>query len=176
MNIFVKAQDGLKLHIRIPDYAINFVIQGEKNIKYKKENHYAVIDLNSDTSFSISFDMKAVWVAANSNIREDIGKAALVKGPIVYCFEETDNGSNLASVYVDAHSTIEEKYVTVPTECIALYVKGKRMIMEERDLYFLLTSTKCESVELKAIPYAYWCNRVPGEMAVWMKYLNYDPV
>ena len=40
--------------------------------------------------------MKAHFVYANPKVRSDTGKAALMKGPLVYCLEETDNGQNLA--------------------------------------------------------------------------------
>ena len=49
---------------------------------------------------ALDLDVKARWVAANPKVREDAGKAALMKGPLVYCLEECDNGDLLSEIYV----------------------------------------------------------------------------
>ena len=36
--------------------------------------------------------------AASERVREDIGKAAIMRGPVVYCLEEKDNGKNLHEI------------------------------------------------------------------------------
>lgn len=43
-------------------------------------------------------------MTANVNVREDIGKVAIMRGPIVYCLEKEDNGNDLHRVY---HGPIE---------------------------------------------------------------------
>ena len=46
--------------------------------------------------FEISFDAEPVFVHANPQVRVDSAKVAVVKGPLVYCVEEADNGENLS--------------------------------------------------------------------------------
>ena len=41
---------------------------------------------------------------------EDAGKVALVKGPLVYCLEETDNGENLPSIFVNTKQELKETF------------------------------------------------------------------
>mgnify|MGYP000069639064 FL=1 len=43
-------------------------------------------------TFEISFDAEPVFVHANPQVRVDSAKVAVVKGPLVYCVEEADNG------------------------------------------------------------------------------------
>ena len=66
-------------------------------------------------------------MGANNGVRADAGKAALMKGPLVYCLEEIDNGKNLAELYVDTEKEIQE----VPSELFGgiteLVLQGKRM-------------------------------------------------
>ena len=41
----------------------------------------------SNDTIEITFDMEIRKVYANTNVREDIGCVALMRGPFVYCFE-----------------------------------------------------------------------------------------
>ena len=41
-------------------------------------------------------------VYANTNVREDIGCVALMRGPFVYCFEGVDNDSDVQSLILEA--------------------------------------------------------------------------
>ncbi len=49
----------------------------------------------SEDSISLDFSMGVHMITADERVREDIGKVAFVRGPIVYCMEEADNGKNL---------------------------------------------------------------------------------
>ena len=61
-------------------------------------------------TFEISFDAQPVFVHANPQVRADSAKVAVLKGPLVYCVEEVDNGENLSSVMVNTDQKIEETY------------------------------------------------------------------
>ena len=98
-----------KLYIRIPSYAHNFTIKinGSDITDYRTENGYAVLskaDIASawrGTDIEINFEMPAHFVYANPKVRADAGKAAIKKGPLVYCAEQVDNGENISSIMVD---------------------------------------------------------------------------
>ena len=49
----------------------------------------------------IDIPMEVRCVSANTRVREDIGKAAFLRGPICYCMEEADNGSGLHLLRAD---------------------------------------------------------------------------
>lgn len=48
--------------------------------------------------------------AASERVREDIGKAAIMRYSVVYCLEEKDNGKNLHELLVDTdmHASVSE--------------------------------------------------------------------
>ena len=54
-----------------------------------------ITDLAASEEIKISCDMKARFVYANPKVRADEGKACIMRGPLVYCLEETDNGEKL---------------------------------------------------------------------------------
>lgn len=97
-----------------------------------------------------------------------------MRGPLVYCLEETDNGSNLASVFVDTGQELSEHYepeLLGGTTVICL--KGKKITEScwDDDTLYRECKTELEDIELKAVPYCHWGNRTTGEMLVWIKEL-----
>ena len=110
-------------------------------------------------------------MAASSQVRENIGKAALMRGPVVYCLEETDNGRDLhlLSIREDTAFTILEKEIQ-GTAVKAIQADGCRRIVENsegNELYHPLGEARTEQVVLKYIPYYTWANRGENEMQVW---------
>lgn len=166
--------DGMKLAVRIPEYARNYqILSGGSRADYKTEQGYAVIMLREDTKLTVSFEAPARFIRANPNVRADCGKVAVTMGPLVYCLEEIDNGKNLSELYVDTRQEIEEVDSDLFGGIKELVFKGKRI--EETawnggELYGE-HPLRLADVTLKAVPYAYWNNRGMGEMSVWMKEL-----
>lgn len=127
-----------------------------------------------NNTVDIRFSMKAHFVYANPQVRADAGKTAVVKGPVVYCLEETDNGSNLSNLYVDTTAGIEEIFdEQLLGGTVICKVKGKRFkAMEWKDgKLYADHKLAMEDVTLTLVPYCYWGNRQTGEMQVWIKYL-----
>lgn len=168
------AGEGMTLALRIPDYAKAYQIHvNEKLTNYKVEKGYALIPIEKDSDIKVDFEAPARFVRANPNVRADCGKAALVKGPLVYCLEEIDNGKNLSALYINTTQTIEEIKSDLFGGITELAVPGKRMketAWNEEELYGEHPVVLSDTI-LKAVPYAYWNNRGIGEMTVWLKEL-----
>lgn len=166
------AETGLKLAIRIPSYAENYRVWTDgKETDYDTEKGYAVIFVESDVVLEVKFEAPARFIRANPNVRADCGKTALVKGPLVYCLEEIDNGKNLSALYADTKAPITEVESELFGGITRLVFRGKRMSESEwrQDELYAEHGVVLEDTELKAVPYAYWNNRGIGEMAVWIK-------
>ena len=168
-----KAVDG-SVYVRIPDYAKNpRITRNGSQLDLSVEKGYVKLDGPiSKEEIVLDFAMPAEFIHANPFVRADIGKVALVKGPIVYCVEEEDNGKELASIYVNTNQTIEEKYDSALLGgSMTLSFEAKKMNRSGWDDSKLYAPHKFtfQNKTLKAIPYPYWDNRKPGEMYVWMK-------
>ena len=50
---------------------------------------------DSRRTLQAEFEMKAQFVGANPKIHYDLGRAAMTRGPLVYCLEEADNGASV---------------------------------------------------------------------------------
>lgn len=167
-------QDSLTLAIRIPQYADMpvFRIDGEL-IQPDVVKGYAYIRSNFiyGRTITLELNIKPKWISANPLVREDTGKIALMKGPHVYCLEETDNGSNLTSVFVTPDAAVKEcADKSLPGNLPALNFEGEKLSQADwEDCLYDDARFKTEPVALRAVPYCLWGNREPGEMAVWLK-------
>lgn len=159
---------------RIPAYAKNFRIsRGGELAEIEVVNSYAVLKGTfKDDVIDICFDAPASFVHANPKVRADSGKVALVKGPLVYCIEEADNGDNLAAVFVNTDQELkiyrdEELFGGSQVLCLL----GRKIAQEgwgDKTLYSDRAPVFVET-EITAVPYCYWGNRKAGEMVVWIK-------
>lgn len=153
---------------RIPEYAGNYRLELDgKATDYKAAMGYAKIAVEQDATIVITFDMAVQFLRANPRVSADIGKAAVKRGAIVYCFEEVDNGKNLSAIYLDTQHKPEEVYCDSLGKILQMKLKGKRLINEVDGLYSEYTP-KFREVTCNAVPYACWNNRGIGEMSVWM--------
>lgn len=163
------------LALRIPYYAKNpkICVSGAR-LDMKQDKGYINVTL-SGTSMDVNFefDMKARFIRSNPKVRADVGKLAIMKGPLVYCLEEIDNGDNLACTFVSSKTKLEEEFDnSILGGTTRISFDGYRLKEEGWDsntLYGELEN-KFEEVRLTAVPYCYWGNRKKNEeMIVWMK-------
>ena len=129
--------------------------------------------MTEDVRLAITFDMPPHYVYANSNVRADAGRAAIVRGPLVYCLEECDNGANLPAIAADIHAPLTLEHSDLFGGCELVKGTGTRLVRKtdctdpEAALYTEEVPVK-EPAEFTAIPYPYWNNRGVGEMLVWL--------
>ncbi len=164
-----------KLYIRIPEYVKNYqiYIDGVQISSLEVIKGYCALNLDfKNQRIDLEFDLKPRMVRANPLVKEDIGKVAIMKGPLVYCLEEIDNESNLPAYYLDHMAELNEFYDdkllggTVVIQC-----EGRKITEEgwnTKELYSEQEVT-LKKKKLTLIPYPYWGNRGSGEMIVWIK-------
>ncbi len=162
---------SVKVLFRIPDYAENYKIfcNGEV-VTYTEKNGYAELTVEKTAKIEVKFEAPAKFVRANPQVREDAGKVAIVRGPLVYCLEEADNGANLSAISVDTEGELKIEPSEQFDGCVLVKAKGKRLCEEEwsEGLYGNQKLQK-KDTNLTAVPYFTWNNRGIGEMEVWIR-------
>lgn len=157
-----------------------YVVQGSlKEVSVQDGYLYLSGAWQEGDCISLAFAMEVHMVSANECVREDIGKAAFIRGPVVYCMEEADNGKDLhlysidaAQLGTDCQNAVVEMSEELGHPMAVLRVPGKRRLFsqsEKRTLYRKYEPAQYEDVTLKLIPYYTWCNRGEGEMSVWIR-------
>ncbi len=173
VEIRVRANGNpFRLALRIPDWCDGYQLSGLENADMKEEKGYLYVEKEWDEEecIKLDFPMKARLIKADTRVREDVGKAAVIKGPIVYCMEETDNGKNLHLLSVSSKSEPETVDMSIEDTVVkALMLDGYREMPDTQGLYSDYTPPQKEQVKLKYIPYYVWANRGENEMQVWTR-------
>ncbi|HKM21518.1 MAG TPA: beta-L-arabinofuranosidase domain-containing protein [Lachnospiraceae bacterium] len=168
-------KNPITVRLRMPEWIENPVIclQGEK-INPAIENGYVVLAINHEGThnFEVCGEVPGKVMAANLNVRADVGKVAITKGPFIYCLEETDNGSNLAAIRIKPDTQIKDGTTIsgIEGKISSLIVEGSRIVSTTSSEKALYEQAKIESVptQLQVVPYCIWGNREPGEMRIWI--------
>ena len=123
----------------------------------------------SGDKVQIRLAMPVMVMQANPRVREDIGKAALMRGPIVYCLEEADNGKDLHRIRMRADAAYQIEHCPDLLQGVTR-IRAQGEILspwEEDSLYAGSHTARYEDRELTWIPYYAWANRGLGEMRVF---------
>lgn len=167
---------NLTYALRIPGWCNDYslMVNGDE-IEHSVKDGYIYLNrewINGDT-IKLHLSMPVRMMKANPKVREDIGKIAVMRGPLVYCLEEVDNGMELHKIRV--HSNMDFKVFFDKDTlggCVLLQSKGEKLIENEcydSQLYVADIEDKYEETTLTWIPYYSWANRTPGEMMVWVR-------
>lgn len=116
------------------------------------------------------FPMAIERVRSNPKLRENIGKVALQRGPVVYCLEEIDNGTNLPSIILPKDSVLEAAFREDLLDGISV-ITGRAEKVDDStwgEGLYMSKERETKTINIQAIPYYAWCNRQPGEMLVWI--------
>ena len=154
----ITSDQVLELAVRIPGYGKNF----RANVSYRKENGYGVFELEAGKELEIQFDAPACFIRANPEVRACSGKVCIQRGPVVYCLEEIDNGSNLSALSVDTAVSPGERESDIPGG-LMITASGKRRRAWTDDKLYGEFPSQYEETVLQAVPYAFWGHRDKGE-------------
>lgn len=124
-------------------------------------------------TLTLDFPMEIQVWNANPNVREDIGRAAVTRGPITYCLEEADNGCDLHLLTLDWNAPAQVRDFTVCGEPVKeILMQGFKEDKEKeapQRLYRPVQTAEKSPVTLRFIPYYTWANRGENEMSVWVR-------
>lgn len=160
------------LALRIPKWAKQAIIKinGEE-ITYSNYLVDGYVKLtrvwNDQDTISIKFALGIIIMESHPFVKYNTGKVCVMRGPLVYCLEEVDNGKNLAGLSLDITKPL---HYHQDGRIGYIIGNGYRLTLTGWDgmLYRPLMQTE-ESCELRFVPYHTWGNRGVGEMMVWIR-------
>jgi DUF1680 family protein len=110
-------------------------------------------------SITIDFPMDARKVVADTRVKDDRGRVAIERGPIVYCAEWPDcEGGRALDLLLDPRAELVP--VAEPSlggGVTVINTSARR-----------LTNPRGSATPLRLVPYYLWANRGPGQMSVWL--------
>lgn len=157
VNLTVTPAKTTQLALRIPSWSDEFKI----NTQYKVSDGYIYINIEQKVEINIQFETSPKLIRCSNRVRANVGKAAVSKGPFVYCIEEADNGKNLQLLRIDTTPDFK-------TENDKIIAKGWRE-KENDKLYSPYSKPEEVQTEITFIPYYRWANRGENEMSVYVR-------
>jgi uncharacterized protein len=106
----------------------------------------------SGDTIHLTLPMPARRIAAHSGVKDDEGRIAIQRGPLVYAVEGVDNGGRALDLVIPRNSALRSRFR-------ADLLNGVEVISGEGE----------GGRPFLAIPYYAWNNRGQGEMAVWIR-------
>ncbi len=177
-----KATAAFNLLVRIPGWAQNKAIpstlyqfQNESAEKpvikvngavvdYTITNGYATIKRTwkKNDKVEVNLPMEVRRVVANEKLKEDIGKVALQRGPLMYCAEWKDNNGKAGNIILPGNAVFT-------TEFKPELLNGVIVLKSDVPAIVINSGENIATVKqpFMAIPYYSWANRGKGEMTVW---------
>ena len=167
MNVYYSVKGKGRLAVHVPGWSKKYEISRDGNVlNAELQNGYIYLDINGETEIALKLDDVPAFIYPSSRIPRIAGMVALRRGPLVYCFEGTDNGS-IKALKIDRDSKPEISSYSEELDVDMISVKAFR----EADSDELYPETPPELIpcEATAIPYYTWGNRGETEMRVWMR-------
>lgn len=173
IKVKTDSDDPFTLALRLPKHTfLNRMTVDGAPAHEVLEKGYLKLKRNwkGETVVSILLDIPVLRIYANPKVRADIGRVALVKGPVVYCLEEADNGANLGGFELPDDAALREEYDnTLFGGTMTITAEGVKVVDDGNASLYRTTPPKKEKAVMKFVPYCYWNNRGKGEMLVWVR-------
>ncbi len=170
VSIHLNAAETAALWLRIPSHSplISVCVNGQPVSPMIVKGYAKVEVVPGENKISLMLDVRPRFIYADTRVSADAGKAALMQGPLVYCFEQADNGEGLASMIINTSVVPKACPCPVDPSVQSFEVAG----FKEHNAVDSLYSTAqpiAESRMLTATPYYCWSHRGRGEMRVWLR-------
>lgn len=157
-----------RLAVRIPKWSRNHTLRVDgSEVTVLSENGYFYLTVNGRAEVELTLDGEPRYVRASCKVPRLTGMTALMRGPLVYCFEGADNGSvrdlRLDRSAVPAVGEFEPELLGGTVRLTAKAYRAsdcEELYSSEPEVF-----TPCEAA---AIPYFTWGNRGENEMRVWL--------
>lgn len=153
------------------DETPNVIING-KPYAYKQKDGYALVEgiWKDGDVIEYQLPMHSRKIISREEVKDNVSRFALQRGPVVYCIEGADNQGDVWNLIAPLQTAWkEERYKVLDEDVISLVSK----------LPVLQTDAAKGSIQtiektIRAIPYYTWCNRGSNPMQVWLPYSIQD--
>jgi DUF1680 family protein len=182
-SVTPKSPLAFNLLVRIPGWAENqaipldlykFANASDKKVEikingqatpYTMRNGYAVLSRTwkKGDVVDVNLPMEVRRVVAIEKLKDDIGKVALQRGPLIYCAEWVDNNGKAANIIIPASAIFSTTFKPDLLNGVVV-VQGEVPAVEVNKNG---TGVSTVNRALIAIPYYAWAHRGKGEMMVW---------
>ena len=168
-RIEIRTNNVRNIAVRIPGWCENYGITVDgKKADFDVVKGYAIFNnLPSESVIVLDFDMTPFIVYPTSKIKDYIARAAVQRGPVVYCAEGADNDFPIMSFRLNTDTEFEEEY----SEFYSAYTLTAtgRIPVEKEELYSR-QKEEMKDAKIRLIPYFGFANNGESDMEVFLYY------
>lgn len=179
-----EAEKKFAVHVRIPGWALEQPVPGDLYHFHKSNDKIPTVRVNGETvpldlkngympiqrkwkrgdTIELNLPMPVRRVESHSEVKENLGKIALTRGPVIYCAEWPDNLGHVSNLVLSDDTLLSSEHRDDLLNGVTV-IKGQALALfgtaDE-------SSDRREMQEFTAIPYYSWAHRGQGEMSVWI--------
>ena len=175
LTIAPEAPVSFALNLRIPGWCEQFEARVNGEVYKPQVNSDGYLSIarawHAGDRVELQLTMPVTSVHAHPLVRENLGRSALRRGPLVYCFEDIDNSNEaFQTLSLTNDSGLDTTFNNELLGGVTL-IHGSGQVLDTAewgDNLYLDTKPNVKQVDVTAIPYYAWCNRGAGKMAVWV--------
>jgi len=160
------------LALRLPAWCDSCcVFVNQQSVKYELNHGYMILDRvwRPDDEVMLDMQMQIEYYESAPQMWDIAGKAAIKRGPLVYCVESIDNGGSLCGLSLAVTGNTVMRWGDHELAGIPLIeVQGYRR--NDSGKPYEKLSEKVVPCTITAIPYFAWGNRGMTDMDVWLPY------
>lgn len=161
--------DARQVGFRIPAWCGSWKISRDGHSEQGTlRSGYCWLELAGETHVTLEFYMPVGFTEAAPAVRADAGRAAVTRGPIVYCAEQCDNADvRLFDFCVD--STIQPQLGAPDASGLNTITVYGTVREQCPELLYSNVGFRRKRATLKLIPYHAFANRAESDMIVWIQ-------
>ncbi|MDH7568643.1 MAG: glycoside hydrolase family 127 protein [Armatimonadota bacterium] len=118
----------------------------------------------------LDLPMRPERIYAHPAVRQNVGRVALQRGPLVYCLEEADHPVSVHRLLLPRNAPVKARFDNSVLGGVVL-LEGEGVALRENGwegALYRATPPDASPCLLTAVPYFAWDNRAPGTMTVWI--------
>ena len=172
------------VHVRIPGWALEQPVPSDLYHFIDNVDESPTLKVNGDTiplnmdkgyvriqrtwkggdTIELNLPMPVRRVESHPEVKENTGKIALIRGPMVYCAEWPDNSGYVSNLVLPDDTLLSTEHRDDLLNGVTV-IKGQALALHGTADE---SSDRRETQAFTAIPYYAWAHRGPGEMSVWI--------
>ncbi len=166
ITLHPEKDQNFTLHLRLPGWCHEqpeVSINSEKQREVVIEKSYLKLkrDWKPGDVVRLKLPMGVQRIYADQNVKANVGRVALMRGPIVYCLEGVDHSAGqVRNIVLPKSSKLEARFDSS--------LLGGVTILSGEAMAVINDQRETQPVIIQAVPYSTWDNRAPGQMVVWL--------
>lgn len=183
INVEPEKSDTFAIYVRIPGWAQNQPVPSDLYKFHKAVNEPVELKVNGKPAslniqkgfacierkwqkgdtIELNLPMSVRRVIAHPNVKADIDRVALQRGPLVFCLEWPDNDGKVSNLFIPDDAKLKTEYRPDLLNGVVVITGTARLAKRMMNGDIVPAGKK----QFTAIPYYAWAHRGRGQMTVW---------